>query len=330
MTGGRLLSGSSCIFSRFFRSSPCVSKSAVSVDSIRQLRQRTGAPIAAVKSALLAEQGDEEAAFDHLRKLGANLAAKRADREASEGLIAIQFSEDRTLASIVELNSETDFVARTERFSDLITSISKSALNHSAAYSKGNNNSIVIDLDTDELVAADHNVEKISDAVAALGENIRLRRVSLMKAPDNGGVFGYVHGGISAGAGRIGVLVALEGESDGLQAAATRAAMHVAAASPMYLNRTAVPADVVAKEEAILLEAARADVKPGAKPKPNDILMRIVQGRMRKWYQQVVCEEQEMMVECADYSGSPRTVIESLRQDCPTAKLAAFTRFAIS
>lgn len=298
----------------------------MSIDAIRELRQRTGAPIAAVKSALEEESGDIGAAIDHLRKLGASLAAKKSSREAADGLVGIALSQDGLEAAIVELSSETDFVARTPQFGELLRSLTQSALlgAKQTALEKGTES-----ISVPELLAVGDNAAGIQGAVASLGENIQLRRAAFMRLPKGlGGVFGYVHGSTGESTGRIGVLVALEG-TVAVQSAGKRAAMHIAAAFPEFLSKRSIPANVVEKEREILLEAARADQKPGSKPRPDDILRRIADGRMEKWYSQVSLEDQEMLVEVNGFSGKPRPVVDSLRDECADAKLIAFCRFAI-
>lgn len=296
----------------------------VPLQSIKELRQRTGAPIGAVKKALEEQSGDLEAAVDHLRKLGASMAAKKAHREASEGLVGICISDDRKSASIVELNSETDFVARTPQFGQLLEAISRSALSHTSDCAAG----LGVAICPKHLLDTDDNQGLLLNAISSLGENIVLKRAYGMHIADNdGAIFGYIHGSVGAGNGRIGTLLALEGKN--ISEVGPRLAMHIAAASPSYTSLDSVPAEDVEREREILVEAAKAEQKPGAKEKPLAVLKKIVDGRLDKWYSATVLSEQEMLIESSSYSGKPRTVSRYLAAESKGAKVLDLCRFAV-
>ncbi|KAI0566471.1 Translation elongation factor EF-Ts [Gracilaria domingensis] len=289
--------------------------------AIKELRARTGAPIAAVKKALEEQGGDIEASIEHLRKLGASMAAKRAHREASEGLVSIAISSDKRRAAIVELNSETDFVARTPQFGELARSVADTALVASTEQP-----SSVVSLDPRTLLQG-KNEDLLSQAVSSLGENIVLKRASLLQLREqSGAVYGYVHGALAEGGGKIGVLVALEGSAT--EDIGHRVAMHIAAATPNYLDVESVPKSHIEKERSVLIEATKYNQKGGS-PKPPKILERIVNGKINKWLTEVVLEEQEMLVEGPDYQGKPRSVSHSVSAASRNAVIHGFLRFAV-
>lgn len=307
----------------YFHSTSAV-QSQVSMESIKELRKRTGAPIGTVKKALLEKSGDLEAAIDHLRKLGANMAAKKAHREASEGLVGIAISEDKKTAAMVELNSETDFVARTSQFQQVLSNITISTLN--SPHSTQMNGLTVFD--TKELLNMNGNMDLLSTAVSSLGENIVLRRACrVVIAEGSGAIFGYAHGTANESNGKIGALTALKGSD--LEDTGKRVAMHVAAGAPDYISVQSIPDDDLEKERTILIEAIEAERNPGDKPKSPAILQKITDGRIKKWYSTVVLEEQEMLVETPAFSGKPRSVAQHLAAECHGAKVLAIARFAV-
>lgn len=298
------------------------SPSKVSIAAIKELRSRTGAPIAAVKKALEEKNGDIEASIDLLRKLGASMIAKKAHREASEGLVAIAISEDRRSASIVEMNSETDFVARTSQFGELVRSVVHSALSSASQTAADVHN-----------IPAEHllhgRVEELhATAVSSLGENIVLKRASLMRVSENSSrIYGYVHGAVGENSGKIGVLVALNGSHT--QDTGRRLAMHIAAAAPSYLTVDSIPDAHLEKERLVLSEAARVNQKADNTTKSSHIIDRIVSGRLNKWFSDVVLMEQEMLVEDPSYQGKPRSVCSSIRSTSEDAAVQGFIRFSI-
>ncbi|PXF39825.1 Elongation factor Ts [Gracilariopsis chorda] len=298
------------------------SESKVSMAAIKELRSRTGAPIAAVKKALEEENGNIEASIDLLRKLGASMIAKKAHREASEGLVSIAISEDKRTASIIEMNSETDFVARTSQFGELVRSVTHSALSLASQ-----NSADVYNIPLEHLLHGKNN-DLHSSAVSSLGENIVLKRASLISVSENSGaIYGYVHGSVRENSGKIGVLVALNGSHT--QDIGRRLAMHIAAAAPSYLTVDSIPDAHLEKERLVLSEAARVNNKAEDAPKSSLILDRIVSGRLKKWFSEVVLMEQEMLVEDPLYQGKPRSVCSSIRSVSKDTAIQGFLRFSI-
>lgn len=299
--------------------------------AIKALRGRTGAPIKAVKDALEAENGDPERAIDYLRKLGTALAADRAHRRADDGVISIVIAPDGRSGAAVELSSETDFVARTPQFTTLASTLAHRALDISDVDSPPG---VAQNISVDKLLSIDRSRDKLADATTALGEKIELRRVTTLKAEsgNNGIVCGYLHRNVSEGCAKIGVLVALGGNENNLAAAGRRVAMHVAAAAPKYTRIEGVrgvPVDKIAKEREILLEAARTEMVATGKTKPDSVLQKMVDGRIRKWFSEVVLEEQEMLVEVERFVGKPRSVLQSIRAESNGANVLDYVRLEV-
>lgn len=254
----------------------------VTAAMVKELRDKTGAGMMDCKNALNENNGDMEASVDWLRAKGISKAEKKSGRVATEGLIGIAAVDDS--AAVVEVNSETDFVARNEQFQDIVKRIAKTSL--------GTDGSI-------EAVGAatvdggsKPVSETLTDAVATIGENIRLRRAAVMSV-DNGVVASYVHNSVADGLGKIGVLVALESEGDksALNAIGRQVAMHVAATNPLAATREDVPADVAEREKAIFIEQARESGKPEA------IIEKMVEGRMRKFFEESVLVSQVFVID---------------------------------
>ena len=229
---------------------------AVTASMVNELRQRTGAGIMECKKALVETNGDIDAAIDHLRKSGLAQADKKSSRVAAEGLVVLASNDDNSEAVLVEVNSETDFVAKDENFLTFVAAVAGNAL-------AGTSN------DVEALMASDLNGTSLEDArqtlVSKIGENIQVRRIARMTTGDNIGA--YVHGG------RIGVLVGLEG---GNNEVARDIAMHIAALNPEYIDVDDVPAEILEKEKQFLISQAADSGKPA------DIIEKMVTGRMRK------------------------------------------------
>lgn len=313
----------------------------VTMESIKALRERTGAPIKAVKEALEATANDAERAIEHLRKLGTALAAGRAHRRADDGLVAVALSTDGRAGSIVELSSETDFVARTPQFSSVAAALARSMLrakdniddDNSVGSSEGR-----VDVPVDKVLDMDDARQRVADATTALGEKIALRRAAIVRVGSatgkgeattkDGLVSGYVHRGPTADCGKVGVLVAIENAPDGKDLG-RRVAMHVAAASPRYVSVGGIPPEHIDGERGILLQAAATEAVAAGKPKADDVLRRIVDGRLGKWLADVVLERQEMFVESNGYSGKPRSVAKALAEYAANARIVDFVRFEV-
>lgn len=233
----------------------------ITAESVKTLRERTGAGMMECKKALVETGGDLDAAAEVMRKAGLAKADKKAGRVAAEGMIATALAADGRSAVLVEVNSETDFVARQPDFQAFAADVARAAL--AAPASTGAPGSLVL--------AGGATVDDTRrQLVAKIGEKIDVRRAAVLKAPERIGT--YVHGT------RIGTIVALKG---GDEALARDVAMHVAASNPQYVNPADVPADVVAKEREILAAQAAAEGKPAA------IVDKMVEGRLRKYLAEI-------------------------------------------
>ena len=246
---------------------------------VKDLREKTGAGMMDCKRALTEASGDLESAVDWLRKKGLAAAAKKSGRVAAEGLVGVATAPQK--GAMVEVNSETDFVARNEAFQGFVETVAKLALEtgpdvealKAAAYPG-----------TDRSVA-----EELTHLVATIGENMNLRRVSMLTVK-SGVVASYVHQALKPGLGKIGVLVAVESTSeiDGLETLGRQVGMHVAATRPESLNVDAVDPAALERERAVLIEKAREE----GKAKSEEIMQKMVDGRIRKYYEEVVLLEQ--------------------------------------
>lgn len=279
---------------------------------VKDLREKTGAGMMDCKKALAETSGDIEAAVDWLRKKGLAAAAKKAGRVAAEGLVAVASSG--TAAAVAEVNAETDFVARNDKFQDFARGVAEVALS--------------VGGDTNTLKATNYPgtertvEEQVTHMIATIGENMALRRSAGLKVA-SGVVSTYVHSAIQPGLGKIGVLVALESEGDAarLDEVGKQIAMHVAAANPLFLNREAVDTSALDRERDVLSEQARASGKA------EDIIAKMVEGRLRKYYEEVCLIEQIFVI---DGESKISKVIESLAKELgkPVA-LTGFVRFAL-
>jgi elongation factor Ts len=243
---------------------------------VKDLREKTGAGMMDCKNALGETGGDIEAAIDWLRKKGLAKAAKKSGRIAADGLVGVAI--EANFGVVVEVNSETDFVARNDDFQALVRGVLAVALDKGAA------------VDAEAVKAAHYTgggtvAEAIANAIATIGENITLRRAQGLHVA-HGAIGHYVHGQIVDGLGRIGVIVALEstGAQDALVALGRQIAMHVAAASPIALNAEGVDAAVIAREKAVL-----ADKNAG---KPPHVLEKIVESGLKTYFKEVCLLDQ--------------------------------------
>ncbi|MEQ9811380.1 MAG: translation elongation factor Ts [Azospirillaceae bacterium] len=249
---------------------------------VKELREKTGAGMMDCKKALSETAGDIEAAVDWLRTKGLAAAAKKAGRAATEGLVGIAIDGPR--GAVVEVNSETDFVARNDAFQNFVRTLASL--------------SIAADGDVETLKAADYpgtgrTVEgELTNLIATIGENMSLRRSAALTV-QNGVVAGYVHAAVSDGLGKIGVLVGLEStaDKDALEAFGRQIAMHIAAARPEALSIEDVDAESLNREREVLSEQARASGKP------ENIIEKMVEGRLRKYYEEVVLLEQVFVID---------------------------------
>ncbi len=278
---------------------------------IKDLRERTGAGMMDCKRALEEAGGDMEKAIDWLRKKGLSSAAKKSGRVAADGVIAVA-SED-SAAAMIELNSETDFVARNERFQ---------ALAHEVAMQALSSGTDIEALKAQKTATGKTVAEDITDAIATIGENMNLRRVISLSVK-NGVVATYIHGAIKPGMGKIGVLVALEstGKKEVLEGLGKQIAMHVAAAKPEALNKEGVDVSKLNRERDVLKEQAIASGKPA------EVAEKMVEGRIRKYYEEVVLLEQLFVI---DGKTKIADVVKAAEADAGAPiTLAAFERFAL-
>lgn len=273
---------------------------------VKDLRERTGAGMMDCKKALTEVGGDLEEAVDWLRKKGLSAAAKKSGRVAAEGLVAVASAAGR--AAMVEVNAETDFVARNEMFQAFAETVAQVAL------------SVGEDVEAIKAAAypgAGHTVgAELTRLVATIGENMTLRRARLLTV-SKGVVASYVHNAIKPGLGKIGVLAAVagEGEIEALEALGRQIGMHVAFTKPDSLDIDGVEPAALEHEKKVLTEQARASGKP------DKIIEKMVEGRIRKYYEEVVLLEQ---VWVHDGESRVRAVVEKAG-----ARLEGFARFAL-
>ena len=279
---------------------------------VKELREKTGAGMMDCKRALGETQGNLEDAVDWLRKKGLAAAAKKAGRVASEGLVGVATAG--TSGAVVEVNSETDFVARNEAFQGFVKGVADLAL------AKGE--------DLDALKATPfpgtgRNVgDELTHLISTIGENMSLRRAKHLKV-SSGTVISYVHNALTPGLGKIGVLVAFESTGDAAKLAALgkSIAMHVAAANPQFLDVSSVDKSSLDRERDVLKEQARASGKAEA------IIDKMVEGRLRKYYEEVVLLEQVYVI---DGESRISKVVEGFAKEVGApVKLTGFVRFAL-
>ncbi|MCZ4299074.1 translation elongation factor Ts [Henriciella marina] len=274
---------------------------------VKDLRDRTGAGMMDAKKALVENDGDTEAAVDWLRAKGLSKAAKKAGRAAADGLVAALLSSDGTSGTLVELNAETDFVARNEKFQSALAGIAKTAL------------------ETDGSLEAVQNApapqgdgtvnDMITGLVATIGENMTLRRVAKLTA-EGGQVAAYVHSPEAENMGKIGVLVAVEGSDTAkLSDAARKVAMHVAATNPASATTADLDPELVERERQILTDQARESGKP------DNVIEKMIEGRLNKFYKEVVLVEQPFVM------NPDQTVGAFLEEQGATLK--GFVRFGL-
>lgn len=253
---------------------------AISASMVKELREKTGAGMMDCKKALAETNGDVEAAIDFLRAKGIAKADKKSDRTAADGLVGVAASG--TKAAVVEVNAETDFVARNEGFQALVTGIAKAALSTDGAV---------------ETISASNLdgtsvAEAITKAIATIGENMNLRRAVVLEV-ENGVVASYVHNAVVDDLGKIGVLVALEstGDAEALRQVGRQVAMHIAATNPLAATKEDMDPELVEREKAIFVESARESGKP------ENIIEKMVEGRIRKFYEENVLLSQTFVID---------------------------------
>jgi elongation factor Ts len=273
---------------------------------VRDLREKTGAGMMDCKKALVETNGDMEAAIDWLRKKGLSAAAKKSGRVAAEGLVGVASAPQ--VAAMVEINAETDFVARNETFQAFVEGVAKLAL------TVGED---VEALKSAQFPGTSHTTQdELTRLIATIGENMTIRRARVLRVPA-GAVATYIHNAVKPGLGKIGVLVALEAadELEALETLGRQIGMHVAAARPDALDIDAVEPAALEREKAVLREQA---AQSGKKP---EIIEKMIEGRIRKYYEEVVLLEQ-MWVH--DGESRVREVVKKAG-----GKLTGFARFQL-
>jgi elongation factor Ts len=257
----------------------------ISAALVKDLREKTGAGMMDCKKALTETGGDIEAAVDWLRAKGLSKAAKKADRAAAEGLVglALARSSNAVEGALIELNAETDFVARNETFQKAAASFAATAL-----AAKGDLETL---LASKTAGAKETIAEQVTQLIATIGENMSLRRTGYLSVKE-GAVGAYIHNAAGDGLGRIGVLVALEstGPVAPLEELARKIAMHAAATAPIALSEKEVPAEAVARERMVAEEQVKNEPKQAGKP--ANVIEKIIEGRIRKFLEEVTLVKQ--------------------------------------
>ncbi len=282
----------------------------ISASLVKELREQTGAGMMDCKTALSESKGDLEAAGVWLRKKGLAKAAKKAGRIAAEGLVGLTVAGGKGV--VVEVNSETDFVARNDHFQGLVKLITQAALHHGA--------------DVEKIKAAKAGSSTIAEAIASgiatIGENLNLRRAAMLSV-GAGAIGCYMHNSVAEGLGRIGVLVALEfkGQADALAEFGRKLAMHVAAANPQAIESSALAPAVIARERDVLADKARAAGKPA------NVIEKIVDSGLKTFYKEVCLMDQA-------YVHDPsKSVAQALKEAEAQAgapiKIAGYVRYAL-
>jgi elongation factor Ts len=284
----------------------------VTAQQVKELREMTGVGMMDCKKALAETNGDMEAAIDWLRTRGLAKAAKKAGRVAAEGLVGV--SIEGTRGAIVEVNSETDFVARNEQFQSIVENIAKLA--HDA------------DGDVNKLAEMPYPgtgrsaSAELTDAIAKIGENMNLRRTATIVVSD--GVIGsYVHNAVKPGLGKLGVIVGLEstGDKAALLALGKQIAMHITNTNPLSVSPDDIDPEVVERERAIFAEQARESGKPEA------VIEKMIEGRVRKFYEEVTLLAQTFVI---DGETKIAEVIKNAEKDVGAPiKLTKFVRYGL-
>jgi elongation factor Ts len=282
----------------------------VSAAMVKELRDQTGAGMMDCKAALSETGGNLDAAVDWLRKKGLSKAAKKAGRVAAEGLIGVAISGGKGI--LVEVNSETDFVARNDLFQGLVKMIADAALDSGPGVEK------ILAAKAGHITIG----EAIAETIAKVGENMSLRRAARL-AVGQGAIASYVHNAVSDGLGRIGVLVALEsaGKVDELKAFGRMVAMHVASANPQAVDPSGLDTAAIAREKAVLADKAKAQGKP------ENVVDKIVESGLKTFYKEVCLLDQGFIFD--DKKSVSQAIKEAEAKAGAPIKVAGFVRFAL-
>lgn len=283
----------------------------ITASMVKELREKSGAGMMDAKNALVENGGDMEKAMDWLRTKGLAKAAKKAGRTAAEGLIAVARAGSK--ASVLEVNAETDFVARNQQFQDFAKKAAEISLGSESDISK---------LAATPYADGKSVQETLSALIATIGENMSLRRTKTLSV-SSGVVASYIHNAVSDGLGKIGVLVALESTGDAakLETLGKQIAMHVAAANPTFLDSASVDPAVLEREKNVIRETAKEQGKAA------DIIEKMLEGRVRKYYEEVCLLEQVFIM---DGETKISKVVETAAKDIGApVKLTGFARFQL-
>jgi elongation factor Ts len=284
----------------------------ITAQMVKELRESTGAGMMDCKAALSETNGEMEAAQDWLRKKGLSKAAKKSGRVAAEGLIGVQVTG--TKGVVVEVNSETDFVARNDLFQGLVKMIADVAMTTGT--------------DVDKINAAKAGsitvAESIANTIAKIGENMTLRRAASVEV-SKGAIGQYVHNSVSDGLGKIGVLVGLEstGKADELAALGRQLAMHVASANPIALDASGVSADIIKREKDVLADKFRQQGKPEA------MIEKIVENGLKTFYKEQTFLEQPFIFDDSGKKSVAQAVKEAEGKVGGPIKITAFIRYGL-
>jgi elongation factor Ts len=289
----------------------------ISATAVKELRDKTGAGMMDCKQALAETNGDMEAAIDLLRKKGLSKAAKKSDRVAAQGLVGV-VSKVKS-GAVVEVNSETDFVARNAQFQELVQNIASLAADAGGDVAKL--------LEAKYPGGSQTVAQQVQDAIATIGENMGLRRTAALSVKE-GVVADYVHNKAADGLGKIGVLIALEskGDSDSLMALGRQLAMHIAAANPQVVNVEDLSKEAIDRERAIYVEQAKAE--PRNAGKSDEILAKASEGRLQKEFvSQAVLLKQVFVI---DGKATVAEILKQAEKDVGApVKIAGFVRYAL-
>tara|TARA_R110002126_G_scaffold25553_13_gene87311 strand:- start:4416 stop:5339 length:924 start_codon:yes stop_codon:yes gene_type:complete len=278
---------------------------------VKELRETSGAGMMDCKKALTETDGNMEEAVDWLRKKGLAAAAKKSGRVAAEGLVAV--AADGINGAVIELNSETDFVARNPDFQSFAASIAQASLAQDGDFDKTG---------TTPLNGGKSVTDSVTEMVGTIGENLAFRRSAGIAVGD-GVVASYVHGAVAPNLGKIGVLVGLESTGDKAKLAefGKQLAMHIAAANPQWVSQGEVDTEAVDRERDVLAEQARASGKP------EEIVQKMVDGRLRKYYEEVCLLDQTFVI---DGESKVSKAVEAAGADAGApVKVTAFARFQL-
>ena len=272
--------------------------SEVTASLVKELRDKTGAGMMDCKNALVETNGNIEESIDWLRKKGISGAEKKSARVAADGVIAVSINTDA--AALVEINSETDFVSRNPDFQKFAKNISEIALLHGQT---------IEELKKAKYLDSGKSVEEaLTDLIGLIGENIVLRRSSLLKNANNNIFSSYIHGQVNEGLGKIGVILSLESniDSDKIKDLGKQIAMHIAASKPMAISSDDVDPEVIERERSILVEQAKDSGKP------DNIIEKMVDGRISKFFSEITLLDQTWVI---DGESKVSKIIQDLEKD---------------